>query len=721
MRIAAGRSRARAAAVLAAVLLVLGAALPLWSMTLHAPQYPQGLRLVIDGRGAHGDVDELNALNHYIGMRPIDTAQFPERRLFYPAVAVLATGLILSPLVPWRWLRLLVALGLLAMPIVFLADLQWRLHQFGHSLDPAAAFRLPAFTPLVLGPTEVMNFNVTAKPGIGLVLLVLGAMIFVLGTRIRVEHASARLKAAAAVAVVGSALVSLGPAAPSAASPLAVPPSAASPLAASPSAASPSAASPLAVSQSAASSVAASPSAAPATAAATASANAAPPAVAGVGPAFNLARTVEAAPPGAVVEVPPGRHQGPLVITKPITLIGIARPTIDGGGRGDVVVIDGDDVRLEGFVIRGSALAYSREASGIVVRGARAVVRGNRVEDVLFGVYLSAAEDALIENNTIITADLPLERRGHAIYLWKAQRARLLGNRVLRGKDGIYISFSHGNLVEGNLVSGCRYGIHYMYSNANTFRDNLFRDNVVGSAVMYSADVTLVGNAFEGSRSVSVGVGLIFKDADRLLVRGNRIVRNRIALEFDATPASLDGWVRVERNLIAFNEVGFSLMSTAAITATENTVVENLRQVQARGAVRARSNQWSFGGRGNYWGDYTGFDATGDGVGDLPYRRTDLLEALSDRAPALRAFLFTPAHLALEAAARIMPLVRAEPVVEDRAPLMRPVVDYPAADTAAREGDDEVDRGLGLLGVGLALLVPSAAAAAALGRPWRRP
>lgn len=677
-QIAAGPSRAHAAAVLAAVLLLLAAALPLWSMTLRAPQYPQGLRLVIDGRGAHGDVDELNALNHYIGMLPIDTSQFPEGRLFYPAVVVLAVGLALSALVPWRWLRLLVALGIWAMPLVFLADLQWRLYQFGHSLDPAAAFRLPAFTPLVLGPTEVMNFNVTAKPGIGLGLLMLSAIVFVLGTRIRVERASARLKAAAAVAVVGSALVSLGLAAPSAASPLAKSAATAPPLAAS--------------------------------------AAAAPHTVAGAGSAFNLAQAVEAAPPGAVVEVPPGRHQGPLIIAKPITLIGIARPVIDGGRRGDVVVIDGDDVRLEGFVIRGSALAYSREASGIVVRGARAVVRGNRVEDVLFGVYLSAAEDALIENNTILTADLPLERRGHAVYLWKAQRARLLGNRVLRGKDGIYISFSHGNLVEGNLVSGCRYGIHYMYSNANTFRDNLFRDNVVGAAVMYSADVTLVGNTFEGSRSVAAGVGLIFKDTDRLLVRGNRIVRNRIALEFDAAPASLDGWVRVERNLIAFNEVGFSLMSTAAITATENTMVENLRQVQARGAVRAHSNQWSSGGRGNHWGDYAGFDATGDGVGDLPYRRTDLLEDLSDRAPALRAFLFTPAHLALEAAARIMPLVRAEPVVEDRAPLMRPVVDYPAASQDGGEGSS----GVGLLGVGLALLGPSAAAAAALGRQRRR-
>ena len=90
----------------ALAMLLAGAALPLWTMTLHAPQYPQGVRLIIDGRGARGDVDELNTLNHYIGMRPIPGAEpgedrersegleevFPELRLFTPGVAMLALG-----------------------------------------------------------------------------------------------------------------------------------------------------------------------------------------------------------------------------------------------------------------------------------------------------------------------------------------------------------------------------------------------------------------------------------------------------------------------------------------------------------------------------------------------------------------------------------------------------------------------------------------------------
>ncbi|MGH2829717.1 MAG: nitrous oxide reductase family maturation protein NosD [Actinomycetota bacterium] len=418
------------------------------------------------------------------------------------------------------------------------------------------------------------------------------------------------------------------------------------------------------------------------------------------------------AAPGATVEVPPGRYQGPIVLARPITLRGVGYPVIDGGRRGDVVVIIGGDVRIEGFEIRGSALAYSSEAAGVVIRGDRAAIRHNRISDVLFGVYLAGANDAVVEGNVIATADLPLERRGHAVNLWKTRGARLRDNRIVRGKDGFYVSFSDQNIIERNTVTGCRYGIHYMYSNENVFRGNLFHDNAVGAAVMYSSDVTLVGNTFEGSRSAATGVGLLFKDGDRLLIRENRIVRNRTALEFDNAPAETGGWVRVERNLIAFNAVGFGMMSTAAITATENTIVENLRPFQPRGAVRADANRWTVDGRGNYWGDYTGFDLAHDGIGDVPYRRTDLLENLAGRSPALQAFLFTPAHHAIDAAARLMPLLEAAPVIEDSAPLMRPSV-------SAREAGGR-RTGTPMLWIGLGLVMAAAIGIAAL-RPGGKP
>jgi nitrous oxidase accessory protein len=639
--------RARGLAVAAATLalVVAGAQLPLWRMTLHAPQYRGGLRLIIDGRGVGGDVSELNALNHYIGMAPIRIEEIPEARLFVPGVAAVVLGILLATLIAWRPLRWLALGGLWALPLTFLAALQWRLHVFGHTMEPLAAFRLPPFTPKVIGRTVVMNFDVSALPGAGLVLLVLAALLYTAGP-----------------AIVRRARPALGRALPMAA----------------------------------------------AVALAWGIAMGSPPVVAaasGAGHApFDLAAAVAQARPGAVITVPPGRYPGTLVLARPVTLRGVGRPVIDGGGSGDVVIVSGDQVTLEGFAITGSSLAYSREAAGIVVRGAGAVLRDNEIDDVLFGVYLAGARDAVVAGNVIRTAALPVERRGHAVYLWRSQGAQISDNRILRGKDGIHIAFSDGNRVERNLVTDSRYGLHYMYSHRNTFRDNVFRGNIVGAAVMYSSDVTLDRNVFEGSRSAAAGAGLIFKDADRLLVRDNRVTRNRIGIELDSTPASRGGWAHVEGNVIAFNEIGLSLTSTTAITVTGNAVVENLRPVEIRGVVRPGATRWAVRGRGNHWGDYAGFDASGDGVGDVPYRRADLLERLSDRAPALRAFLFTPAHLALDAAVRLIPLARGEPVVEDPAPLMRAPSTAPPPAPRAAAGAPAPGA---MLALGIALLAPA--------------
>ncbi len=52
---------------------------PMWHINMKAPQYPQGLDLYIysykvDGGNDGNDVQEINVLNHYIGMAPLDRA-----------------------------------------------------------------------------------------------------------------------------------------------------------------------------------------------------------------------------------------------------------------------------------------------------------------------------------------------------------------------------------------------------------------------------------------------------------------------------------------------------------------------------------------------------------------------------------------------------------------------------------------------------------------------
>src|SRR5690606_28879447 len=85
-------------------------------------------------------------------------------------------------------------------------------------------------------------------------------------------------------------------------------------------------------------------------------------------------------------------------------------------------------------------------------------------------------------------------------------------------------------------------------------------------------------------------------------------------------------------------------------------------------------NAWSEDGRGNYWDDYRGYDAGGDGVGDLTYRYEGAFDDLVQRNEAVRAFSFTPASRALDLAARWFPVHRPEPRVVDEHPLMSPTI-----------------------------------------------
>jgi hypothetical protein len=169
----------------AAVALVAAAALfPLWRAHLVAPQYPGGLHMYAYGDRVTGDVEEIDLLNHYIGMRPFDPADVPEMALWPAAVAVAVAAAVVGT---WRrrgWLHRLSVAYLWALPVGILADIQLRLHQYGTDLDPGAALRIPEFTPWVLGPTTVWNFSTRAYPGIGLLLLVAAALLVTAGPRL---------------------------------------------------------------------------------------------------------------------------------------------------------------------------------------------------------------------------------------------------------------------------------------------------------------------------------------------------------------------------------------------------------------------------------------------------------------------------------------------------------------------------------------------------------
>jgi hypothetical protein len=141
--------------------LLLGAAtlLPLWGMTLVSTQYPEGLRMVVYPSRIVGDLAEINALNHYIGMTPIADGFFVELRFLRPALLALAAMLVVAAaLRQTRWVAAIPLAGLAVLGAGGLGVMRYRLWQFGHQLDPQAAITIDPFTPPMVGLNQIAQF-----------------------------------------------------------------------------------------------------------------------------------------------------------------------------------------------------------------------------------------------------------------------------------------------------------------------------------------------------------------------------------------------------------------------------------------------------------------------------------------------------------------------------------------------------------------------------------
>lgn len=164
--------------LVARVLILVSLFLPYWRMTLVAPQYPNNLHLTAYVNHLSGDVVEINGLNHYIGMRPLEEAAQIERRVGVYALILLVVLLECASWIHNRWAAVLVLPAIL-FPLVFLLDLHLWMSHFGQNLDPEAPLSsaVKPFVPPILGTGVVGQFKTIAYPGIGLILSAIASVV----------------------------------------------------------------------------------------------------------------------------------------------------------------------------------------------------------------------------------------------------------------------------------------------------------------------------------------------------------------------------------------------------------------------------------------------------------------------------------------------------------------------------------------------------------------
>jgi copper chaperone NosL len=162
--------------------------LPFWKIILDAPQYPEGLEMKIWLNKITGDVDKINGLNHYIGMKLIKEDEFPEFRIMPWVLGLLiVTGVLVAfsrkRILLWIWIGTLIASG----SIAFYDFYQW-LYDYGHNLDPHAAIKVPgmSYQPPMLGYKQLLNFLAGSFPDAGGYLVIIAAL-GILGVALKLQ------------------------------------------------------------------------------------------------------------------------------------------------------------------------------------------------------------------------------------------------------------------------------------------------------------------------------------------------------------------------------------------------------------------------------------------------------------------------------------------------------------------------------------------------------
>jgi copper chaperone NosL len=179
----------------AAACLTVAFFLPLWNLTMFAPQYPDGLRLDIYSHSLQGgnggqDVKEINVLNHYIGMRDLAAEDFTEFK-WMPFVIGGVALLILRAVVHGTVAALVDASVVFVYFGAFsLWSFGYKLYRYGHDLAPTAAVKVDPFMPPMFGYSQIANFEVYSYPQAATYAMV--AALLLLGVALLMAWRSAR-------------------------------------------------------------------------------------------------------------------------------------------------------------------------------------------------------------------------------------------------------------------------------------------------------------------------------------------------------------------------------------------------------------------------------------------------------------------------------------------------------------------------------------------------
>jgi len=379
-------------------------------------------------------------------------------------------------------------------------------------------------------------------------------------------------------------------------------------------------------------------------------------------PIQSLKKAIEIAKDKDSILLLPGIYkEGSIILTKSITIIGQGNPVLDGENKYEILLISGKNIVIRGLMFRNSGYSAMNDFASVKLLDATNItLENNNITGAYFAIHISNTSYTTVRNNTITGTPKSEQLTGNAIHLWKSNHILIENNHVQGHRDGIYFefvthSFIHNNLSENNI----RYGLHFMFSNDDTYQNNTFRNNGAGVAVMYSNKVRMFDNHFEQNWGPSA-YGILLKDISDSHIKHNTFFKNTVGIHLEGTSR-----IEIEKNI--FRENGWALKVQASCEDNifhDNNFIKNSFDVATNGSISLNNFH------NNYWDKYEGYDINKDGIGDIPYHPVSMYSMIVEQNPNALMLLRSFTVQLLDKAEKAIPSLTPENLVDNK-PLMK--------------------------------------------------
>ncbi len=350
-------------------------------------------------------------------------------------------------------------------------------------------------------------------------------------------------------------------------------------------------------------------------------------------------------------------------ITKPITIIGEGNPVIDGENKGEIITIQADNVTIDGLGIVNVGTSYTTDYAAVrVVKSENFLLQNLKLERLFFGIYLEKAKNGKVLNNSIMGDAVEEFSSGNGIQLWHCKNVEVRGNNIQKVRDGIYLEFSDEINITDNISSNnLRYGLHFMFSNDDTYVNNLFENNGAGVAVMFSKFIIMKGNTFKKNWGPT-SFGLLLKEINDSEIINNNFEENTVGI-------NIEGSNRVNYTHNDFKNNGWAVKVRGACYKNifeKNNFLYNSFDI----SYNSRLNDNKF--ESNYWSNYTGYDLNRNGIGDVPYRPVKLFSYIVNRTPETIILLRSLFIDIIDFSEKVSPIFTPDNL-SDEQPLLKPI------------------------------------------------